>query len=77
MTDLHQAWLLLIRCPGLGSTRILKLINHFGNAEAVFSQKVFRSSLKSLQNHLIGLNIRIWKVFNLILSGLKKKTITS
>ena len=54
MTDLHQAWLLLIRCPGLGSTRILKLINHFGNAEAVFSQKSFPVSRRETPQRRIS-----------------------
>ncbi|MCB1604360.1 MAG: DNA-processing protein DprA [Xanthomonadales bacterium] len=46
MLDSYQAWLLLTRCPGLGSSRILKLINHFGNAEAVFSQKTLPTEFK-------------------------------
>lgn len=45
MVNTTQAWLLLTRTKGLGSTRISSLLKHFGSAEEIFSQKTFPSHL--------------------------------
>jgi len=48
--EYNQAWLLLIHTKGLGSKRILDLLNHYGTVEDVFSQNSYSPELKLPQS---------------------------
>lgn len=45
-----QAWLLLVHTKGLGSKRILDLLNHFKSVETIFSQNSYSPELKLPQS---------------------------
>ena len=65
MTE-QEAWLLLNKTPGLGSTRINLLLNHFGDVSSIIKTKSFPENLKipSKSREFLNLNNSIDAIKN-------------